>query len=197
MLFCDIEHFAELAVDAFLFALLSAVWFLLPAGAANVAPVFASRLIPSWDAPVDFGCSLRGARLFGSHKTWRGLIAGLTAAGVTFAVQQLIYNDVAVLRQYSYFEYDRYPWPMGIWMGAGALTGDLIKSLTKRQLNIPPGQAWFPFDQLDWLIGAILFTYPFISFSSGAVAQIMPVGFFLHLIANLIGYALRLKRTWI
>jgi CDP-2,3-bis-(O-geranylgeranyl)-sn-glycerol synthase len=86
---------------------------------------------------------------------------------------------------------------MGIWMGVGALTGDLIKSLVKRQLSIPPGRAWFPFDQLDWLVGTILFAYPFISLPSGAVAEIVFVGFLLHVIANLIGYALRLKRTWI
>ena len=161
-----------------------------------MAPVFASRLIPSWDAPVDFGCLLRRARLFGSHKTWRGLIGGITASAATFAFQQLLYDHVALLRQYSYFEYDRYSL-MGVWMGAGALTGDLIKSFIKRRLNIPPGHAWFPFDQLDWLLGVILFTYPFISLAGGSVAQIVLVGFILHLIANVVGYALRLKRTWI
>ena len=39
-----------------------------------------------------------------------------------------------------------------------ALGGDLIKSLFKRQVDIQPGQPWFPFDQCDWLIGVLWLT---------------------------------------
>jgi CDP-2,3-bis-(O-geranylgeranyl)-sn-glycerol synthase len=184
-------------LDSALGVLLRAVWLLLPAGVANMAPVFAAILIPSWDTPVDFGCSFRGTRFFGSHKTWRGLIAGLIAGSVTFIIQRVTYEHVALVQHYSYFEYDTTSWMMGAWMGAGALTGDLIKSFVKRGLRVPPGQPCFPFDQLDWLIGTVLFTFPFIRFTSGVVAEIILVGFFLHLIANLIGYALGLKRSWI
>ena len=184
-------------MDVALSILLQAVWLLLPAGAANSAPVFAAKLLPSWDAPVDFDYSYRGARIFGSHKTWRGLIAGLIAASITFAIQQLIYSDIGILQHYSYFDYDRFSWMMGIWMGAGALAGDLVKSFLKRRLRIPPGHSWFPLDQLDWLIGTILFAYPFIGFGMYSVAEVILVGFSLHLIANLVGYALRLKSSWI
>jgi hypothetical protein len=39
-------------------SVLEAIWFLLPAGAANTAPVFAQKLFPTWDAPADSGRTL-------------------------------------------------------------------------------------------------------------------------------------------
>jgi CDP-diglyceride synthetase len=37
------------------------------------------------------------------------------------------------------------------------MTGDAVKSFFKRRLGITPGKSWFPFDQLDFVLGAILF----------------------------------------
>ena len=58
--------------------ILFALWFFLPAGLANAAPVFASRIPKSEKLalPLDFGKSFRGKRIFGENKTFRGLLAG-------------------------------------------------------------------------------------------------------------------------
>lgn len=37
------------------------------------------------------------------------------------------------------------------------MTGDAVKSFFKRQRDMPPGSSWFPFDQLDFVIGALVF----------------------------------------
>jgi CDP-2,3-bis-(O-geranylgeranyl)-sn-glycerol synthase len=135
--------------------------------------------------------------LFGSHKTWRGIIAGILASGAVFAIQQVLVDYVPAVRQCSFLEYDRYSWLLGTWMGAGALMGDLLKSLVKRRVGIPPGHTWFPFDQLDWILGTLLFTYPFVNLPGAFIAVAVLVGFVLHLVAKVTGYALRLNRDWI
>lgn len=182
------------AIDSvtLLSAILGAVWFLLPAGLANIAPVIAKKLVPSWDFPVDHGLVLGGRRLFGSHKTWRGIVAGVIVASATFAIQQSVSAEFAVVRGWCYFDYAGASWLLGAWMGAGALVGDLVKSLFKRRLGRPPGQPWFPFDQIDWLLGTIAFVQPFVWLPLSATIQILVVGIALHVLVKLIGFALKL-----
>jgi hypothetical protein len=59
-------------------------WFLVPAGFANMAPIFAAKLFPSWKTPVDYGYPVNDVRLFGDHKTIRGLVSGTLIGGITF-----------------------------------------------------------------------------------------------------------------
>ena len=174
---------------------LAAIWFLLPAGLANMAPVVVAYFLPAYNLPVDFGRSLRGRRLFGSHKTWRGLIAGVVVAFLAFALQKLLYEQLPVVRAISRFDYASASPFIGIGMGVAALGGDLIKSLFKRQVDIQPGQPWFPFDQCDWLIGVLAFASIFTSLSIVSVAFIFLVGFALHLLSHFLGYVLGLNST--
>src|SRR5688500_15171210 len=67
------------------------VWFIvqalclfLPAFMANMAPVFAMKLFPKWDARIDRGRNHKdGKPLLGAGKTWRGLVAGSVLGSVT------------------------------------------------------------------------------------------------------------------
>ena len=65
-----------------------ALWFFLPAGLANGAPVIANKvpLINKWITPLDFGKTWGGKRIFGSNKTWRGLVVGGLTGGVASLV---------------------------------------------------------------------------------------------------------------
>jgi len=123
---------------------LSLVYFMLPAYVANMAPVF-SRFSP-WNAPLDFNLKLGRKRLFGSHKTVVGTLFGLIAAVVISFIQfkffGLVHSDGWLL--------------LGLLLGGGALFGDIVKSLIKRRLNMPPGKPWIPFDEIDFSIGALI-----------------------------------------
>lgn len=176
-------------------AALEATWFLLPAGAANVAPVIAAWLFPTFDTPVDFRWCIRGRRLFGDHKTWRGMIAGIAAASAVFALQQALVVNVPAIQPYGQIDYANASWLLGAWMGAAALTGDLVKSTLKRQWDIAPGRTWFPFDQADWLIGTVVLTAPLLDLSWLFVLEILFVGVALHLLFHFLGYVLGLNRT--
>jgi hypothetical protein len=72
-------------------------------------------------APLDFGLELAdGKRLFGSHKTWRGLAGGILACAL---VAPLVGLGAAT----------------GAASGALALLDDALSSAVKRRLALPPG----------------------------------------------------------
>ena len=80
-------------------------------------------------------------------------------------------------------------------LGFGALFGDSVKSFFKRQLNIKPGKSWIPFDQVDWIIGAILFSIFYVALSLYDVIFAIIIFGVLHPIVNLIGYFLKIKKN--
>lgn len=99
--------------------------------AANATPIVTAKLaggVANW--PLDGGCRLPdGRRLFGDHKTWRGLVLGTGAGTLTGALLGV-----------------------GWWLGAvfalTSLLGDALSSAIKRRLNLEPGREIFGLDQL-------------------------------------------------
>ena len=133
-----------------------AFWLLLPGGMANMAPVLAARLFPRLDAPVDLGVSFRGRRVFGTHKTFRGLIAGAVAGGATFTAQGALATHWPLLSELTLIRLEGAWSPAGgALLGLGALLGDLVKSFFKRRAGIDPGRPWVPWDQIDWILGTL------------------------------------------
>jgi CDP-2,3-bis-(O-geranylgeranyl)-sn-glycerol synthase len=98
---------------------------------ANMAPWVSGRLLRgrlSW--PLDFGLRLRdGTRLFGAHKTWRGLVAGVLACAAT-----------AYLLGHSVL--------LGIEFASLSLAADAASSFVKRRLGHGPGAEVPALDQL-------------------------------------------------
>lgn len=163
-----------------------------------MAPVFAARIptVKNWDTRLDFGINLKGKPLFGKNKTWRGLLSGIIAATLTVAAQQALLRAIdkdIVVGDQSFSEYPTIV--LGILLGAGALIGDAVESFFKRQINIAPGKSWFPFDQIDYILGAIIFTYPIIKLSLLQYGLMVVVGFALHLVTAYAGYRLKLKSS--
>lgn len=175
---------------------LGATWFLVPAGAANTAPVLVRR-VPLLDTPVDFGASWRGAPLFGSNKTWRGVVAAPLAGLLVFWLQQLALRSCATLRPLVLFG----PVPAPVWwgavIGAGAIAGDLVKSFWKRRAAVAPGRAWLPFDQIDYAIGALAALAPWAFPGWRVAAGVVVVGLTLHVAAVAIGHAIGVRERWI
>ena len=158
--------------------------------------VFAQKTFPLWDAPVDFCFTLRGKRLFGSHKTWRGMLAGVAAATATYLVQRSLLVSNAAVRDISAFDYSQHSIVLGAWIGLGGLTGDLIKSAVKRQLDICPGRPWIPFDQADWLIETVSVSCAVVQLPFAFSLTVLVVGIALHIVVNIVAHLLGLRRTW-
>jgi CDP-2,3-bis-(O-geranylgeranyl)-sn-glycerol synthase len=177
--------------------LLLALWFLLPAACANMAPVLSNKLplVGRWQAPIDFGREFRGHRVFGSHKTWRGLASGMLLATLIFWLQQMAVNHT-VWGQYMAHGVSYAHLPtllLGPAFGLGALGGDAIESFFKRQRGIASGNAWVPFDQIDYIVGSILLSLPFVVLPAVTYAYIFVIWFGIHLAASYTGYELGLK----
>lgn len=177
---------------------LFAFWFFLPVGVANMAPVLVAKLplLKQFTYPLDFYKTYRGKRVFGDHKTVRGLIAGIILSIATISLQQyLYYLDISLLHLFA-FDYLEVvnPFIFGTLAALGALLGDAIESFFKRQINVAPGRSWFPFDQIDFIIGGIVFLYPYFPLSSYIFyLVILTVWFGMHILVSWTGYMLGVK----
>lgn len=174
-----------------------ATWFLLPAAAANVTPILAVKLLwlKKWSTPLDFGKQYKGKEIFGTHKTWRGMVSGMIVAAMVFLLQQILVGQNVWLQDVtSVVPYDEwYAVLLGPLLGFGALGGDAVESFFKRQKGIASGRAWVPFDQLDYIIGAIIVALPFVRFSLGVYVWMIVIWFIVHVVASYVGWLLRLK----
>jgi CDP-diglyceride synthetase len=178
-------------------SILFAFWFFAPAGVANAAPIIASRLpyFARLNAPIDGGITFRGKSLFGPNKTWRGLVSGIFAAIAIVYIQQLLWQSGTVsLPSGSSTGYLYYsPALLGFLFGFGALAGDAVESFLKRQRNIPSGASWFPFDQIDYIIGGCLALTLVIRLQALEYVAILCIWFLLHMAFSYLGYLLKLK----
>jgi CDP-2,3-bis-(O-geranylgeranyl)-sn-glycerol synthase len=174
-----------------------ALWFMLPAAYANGAPIFASRLpgLRNWNTRLDFGKNYRGAPIFGPHKTWRGLVSGMVVATLVLWLEQLAATSGGWTQAFTGgLDYASFPTLiMGPLLGLGALGGDAVESFFKRRHGTEAGQSWFPYDQLDYIIGALLVSLPFVILTLRQYVFIIVIWFGLHLAATYVGWRLGLK----
>jgi CDP-2,3-bis-(O-geranylgeranyl)-sn-glycerol synthase len=167
-----------------------------PAYAADVTPVLVKGLWPALARPVDGGRSFRGQPIFGSHKTWRGIITGTVAGMLVYELQALLHH-FAPLRPLALIDYSTHAvWP-GFLMGFGALLGDLVKSFFKRRIGIAPGKAWLVFDQLDFFFGASLLVSLVQPLPLAAWLAVLPIVFACDVAVCVLAYWLGLKEAWI
>lgn len=134
----------ELLILAF-----QSLWFILPAYFANSIPV-----IGGGGTPIDFGKKMPdGEPILGPGKTWRGAFAGIAAAIMIAGIQNYIQTRVE-LPQYGLISMSL---ELGFLLGLGAIVGDAVKSFFKRRFKIKRGAEWPLLDQLDFIVGALLF----------------------------------------
>ena len=178
----------------FLFAL----WIFLPAGLANMTPIAMAKLpvVRDWNYPLDFNKSFKGIRIFGDHKTLRGIISGIIVAILASYLCKYWYQTTPWLQNQFAIDYSKIDaLVFGLLAGFGALMGDAIKSFFKRRTNIKPGDTWFPFDQIDYIIGGLICLGLYVRFSFMQYVLIVIAYFGLHLLSTYIGFLLKLKKS--
>lgn len=177
--------------------IIQALYFFLPAYIANMIPVFAAKILGKrFDTPVDFGKTLNGKPLFGSHKTWRGLITGIIGGILIAWLQQYLYSTNLFFEELSILDYSVVNIvAFGFLLSFGALAGDMVKSFFKRRMNIKPGKPWIPFDQLDFVIGGLLVTAIIFIPSFWIILTLLIISPILHILTNNIGYLIKVKDT--
>lgn len=155
---------------------IEALKFIFPAYCANAIPVIAGGGLP-----LDFNKKATdGKPIFGKNKTFRGFLAGLiVGTGVGFA-ETVVFN---------------YPYLLGFMLSLGALMGDLAGAFVKRRLGIAPGGLLPVIDQVDFVLGAILFSIPLqiplLTWELAVMALIVTPP--IHLLTNFAAYKAGLK----
>ena len=176
--------------------LFAALWFFLPAGIANAAPVFAAKIpgLTGWKTPIDLGKKYKGKRVFGDNKTMRGLASGIVFATLVIALQKYLYANNSSVMELSWIDYGQAKvWLLGPLFGAGALLADAAESFFKRRVGVAPGDSWFPFDQTDYILGGYLSATPVVGFDLGQFLWVLGVWLCMHLAASYLGYLTGLK----
>jgi len=155
--------------------IITALIFIFPAYCANGMPVLAGG-----GTKIDFGKNfIDGKRLFGNNKTFRGFFFGwIIGLSVGLAV--------------CYF-FD-YPILFAILTPFGALLGDLTAAFLKRRLDIAPGGMLPVIDQLDFVVGAIVFSLPLSLISWEVALTTLLITPPIHLFTNICAYKLKLKK---
>ncbi|MGC8628676.1 MAG: CDP-2,3-bis-(O-geranylgeranyl)-sn-glycerol synthase [Candidatus Micrarchaeia archaeon] len=150
--------------------------FILPAYVANGAPVIFGGGIP-----LDFGKKIRGKRIFGDHKTVRGLLAGILSGSIIAGIE-------AVFLPFMLVE--------GIAMSFGAHAGDLLGSFAKRQMGLKEGASVKFLDQYLFFFFALAFAYPFGNMpNASGLLFLVIITYLLHVSTNKVAYVLKLKKV--
>ncbi len=155
----------------------TALLFIGPSYVANAAP-----LVLGGGRPLDGGRNfLDGRPIFGSHKTLRGLLAGIIAGSLIGLGESLVDPRLALA---------------GFAISLGAVSGDLLGAFVKRRLSVKPGGPLPILDQLDFVLGGLLLSFPFLPMSLVSVLIVVLVTPPIHLGTNLGAYLLGIKKTY-
>ena len=154
-----------------------ALKFIFPAYCANALPVLAGG-----GTPMDFGKNFTdGRRVLGDNKTWRGFFFGWAIGILVGLVEGFVFGSV----------------PFGLLFSVltplGALCGDLAGAFIKRRLDIAPGGLLPVVDQIDFVVGALLFALPLGIVSLELAVTVIIITPPIHLITNFAAYKLKLK----
>ncbi|UCH71751.1 MAG: CDP-2,3-bis-(O-geranylgeranyl)-sn-glycerol synthase [Thermoplasmatales archaeon] len=182
--------------------IIQALWLVLPAYIAN-----ATALLVGGGTPIDFGKKWKdGRRIFGDGKTWRGLYIGIFI-GMTGGFGLSVFAKYISLSEFAFLglnDFTGFPLMIPIIFSIcfGALIGDIVESFFKRRMGKKRGESWIPFDQIDFILGVLFFSFLissflnflhitnynwfFQSFSLKHVLTLVIVTPFFHLFANFV-----------
>jgi CDP-2,3-bis-(O-geranylgeranyl)-sn-glycerol synthase len=154
------------------------LYFMAPAYAANMAPPFV-RYWRGWNPPIS-------RRWLGTHKTVVGFGLGVLAAVATTFVQSLLAWEGGLVTYEHWLT-------LGLRFGLGAMAGDAAKSFAKRRVGITPGRPWIPWDQTDFVLGALVLVWGQAPLGWADVAAILVLSVAGHVLVNHLGYWLGIR----
>lgn len=178
-----------MALPEIIVALAQALWFVAPAWAANAFPPLVGGRIP-----LDLRATFHGKRIFGDSKTIEGTLGGLVFGLFIGWLQMLSQPEFPADAWSDLGLFELTPFLI-VLIVLGALAGDIIGSAVKRRANLKPGTSFWPFDQLGFIIFALLFAAPLLVLPFGAIVVAVLLTLFVHWFGNLLGYAMRVKKV--
>ncbi len=177
----------------FLF-IIKLIYFMLPAYFANMAPVIFKRHLFFLDIPVDFGKKIKNKPMFGRTKTFRGFFVGILSAILVVFLQKFL-MDYSFFEKMAIIDYREYNFiVIGFIFGFGALFGDLAESFIKRRIGKRSSESWKIFDQLDYVVGTLLFISIIVSLNIIQISAIILISLVTTIITNQIGWKMGIRK---
>lgn len=154
--------------------------------------------------PIDWGKTYKdGRRILGDGKTYRGLFSGIFCGFIAGCVEIWLSSrgfEVMGIKMPAFGPDYKSALIVVLALASGALFGDMFKSFFKRRMGLKRGASLPLVDQLDFVVGAWVFTYLiapewFVSnFTHGIMLTVIIITPLLHLATNIIGYFIGVKK---
>ena len=144
---------------------------------ANGAPILSSKFFGNrFSIPVDFGVSLKdGFPLFGSSKTFRGLISAV-----------LVVTGFAVILGFE--------WQTGLLIGVWAMLGDLFSSFVKRRLGMTPSSMALGLDQIPEALFPLIAVSSIVGLTWWQITYLVVLFIVVELVLSRILYTLKIRK---
>jgi hypothetical protein len=185
---------------------LGTVYLLLPllGGAALHGLCMRTGWLASLKRPIDGGRMLRGRRVFGDSKSWRGPILVGAGAGLVWALQLHVLHGLPACAALELVDFAELPGvAFAVLAGFVGELAELPNSFVKRQLGIAPGATargplalvFYFWDQLDVLMGYGLMLAFAVPPTPLRVAVSVAVVAGVHPLLTWLGYRLGMRPT--
>ena len=165
------------------------------------------NVLNSLKKPLDFNIKIKGKRLFGDNKTWKGLI-GYIIFNIIFMILVGIIYKACNIEKLNFFYINHtntitYNLLIGFLLGLFYALFELPNSFIKRRLGITPGKTitgskkyFFIFlDQADSVFGVALVVWMFYPIGIKVYLLYILVGAVTHLVINMLLYFLHLRKN--
>lgn len=157
-------------------------------------PSLFAILTPPLSKKINFLNYTINERLLGKNKTYRGLIFAVIIGVLIFYIQKILFQ-YDFFNKISLINYNEYSLLLGFLLAFGAMTGDIVESFFKRRLNILPGGRFIPWDQIDFIIGSLVFAAIIYIPNFTSIIYIFISCVITHIIFNHLGYYLKIKKS--
>jgi hypothetical protein len=158
--------------------------------------VVRAKLLQFLAVPIDAGRTLNGKRIFGDHKTWRGIVVILAATTLSAGLHAWLEVQQPSWASYNLVDYQSIAWwQAGLWWGIAYAISELPNSFLKRRAGIAPGAAGPAgmrsvflsiMDQADSAIGCSLVAWLALGVALDAALWMMILGTAVHLLINML-----------
>ncbi len=163
--------------------LIEIILILIPLYVAN-----SSAMLFAGKTQMDFNLNFFDEKpLFGKGKSIKGTFFGVISGIISVLILDFYFQgNVPIIPQYVFY---------GILLSFGAIMGDVAASFVKRRFDITTGKPILLLDQLDFVVGVILFGSLIYSVSAEMFLLICFITLIAHKASNFLAFKLKIKKV--
>jgi hypothetical protein len=146
--------------------------------------------------PLDGGRKVNGTRIFGDHKTWRGLLVIVAATMASAGAHAWAESLQPSWASWNLVDYQAIAWwQAGFWWGIAYALSELPNSFLKRRAGIAPGSggprgvrgvSLALMDQADSALGCGLIAWLALGVNGSDAVWMIVLGTLVHLLINML-----------